>query len=272
MIRIADETGVTARRASRRQFMKAALTATVVAAPPHQPSAQQAKPGLRVLAAGSALHGLRPAAAQFERENGIAVAVATDHGHNIRKHTLDGSADADVILVPTEWATEVASAGRADGSTLVAIGAVRFGAVVREDAPRPDLSSMDALRRSLVSASSVLLTLAPTGDHMMKVIERFGLTTTIAPKLKRFDTATLLNKFIAEQPDKGVLGFGPSTEILAWRSKGVAWGGPVPDEIQIVLPYSAAMLSRAQVEPARKFLAFLASAPGRKHFLDSGVE
>ena len=60
--------------------------------------------GLAVLAAGSALHGLRPAAAEFTRDSGIAVAVSTDHGHNIRKHALAGEAKADIVLVPTEWA------------------------------------------------------------------------------------------------------------------------------------------------------------------------
>jgi len=234
--------------------------------------AQQATNGIKVLAAGSALHGLRPAAALFTRETGIAVGVATDHGHNIRKHALAGEADADVVLVPTEWADEIIAAGRADKATLMPIGAVRMGAAVRADAPRPDVATMAALRQTLVAASAVLLTLAPTGDHLMKVIERLGLTATVAPKLKRFNTATLLNKHLADNPDKGAIGFGPATEIHAWREKGVAWGGPVPDEIQIVLPYSAVMLSRAQAEPARKLLAFLASPPARKHFLDSGVE
>ena len=131
---------------------------------------------------------------------------------------------------------------------------------------------MDALRRAFVSAEAVLLTLAPTGDHLMKVIERFGLTATVAPKLQRFDTATLLNRHLAENGTPGAIGFGPATEILAWRGKGVEWGGPVPDEIQIVLPYSAVMLSGAKAEPAKRLLAFLATAPARKHFTDSGVE
>ncbi len=227
---------------------------------------------LKVLAAGSALHGLRPAAAAFAKETGIPVQVATDHGHNIRKHALAGETDADVVLVPTEWANEIVSAGRADKTTLIPIGSVRMGAVARADASPPDVSTMDALRRALTSADVVLLTLAPTGDHLMAVIERMGLTATVARKLKRFDTATLLNKHLADNPDKGALGFGPATEILAWRGKGVIWGGPVPEEIQVVLPYSAVMLSRAPSEPARRLLAFLATPPARKHFLDSGVE
>ncbi|MBX9825088.1 MAG: substrate-binding domain-containing protein [Xanthobacteraceae bacterium] len=228
--------------------------------------------GLKVLAADSALHGLRPAAAQFTRESGVAVAIATDHGHNIRKHALAGEAQADVVLVPTEWAEEIVAAGRADKSTMLAIGAVRMGAVIKTGAPRPDVASMDGLRRTFVSAEAVLLTLAPTGDHLMKVIERFGLTATVAPKLQRFDTATLLNKHLAETGTSGAIGFGPATEVLAWRGRGVEWGGPMPDEIQIVLPYSAVMLSGAKTDGAKKLLAHLATAPARKHFTDSGFE
>ena len=228
--------------------------------------------GIKVLAAGSALHGLRPAAAAFTRATGIAVQVATDHGHNIRKHALAGEAAAHVILVPTEWANELVAAGLADKATLISIGAVRIGAVVRTDASPPDVSSMDAFRRTVASADAVLLTLAPTGDHLMAVIDRLGLTANVAAKLKRFDTATLLNQHLADNPGKGAVGFGPATEILAWRGKGVAWGGPVPDDIQIVLPYSAAMLDRGHGEASRQFLAFLATAEARKHFLDSGVE
>ena len=93
------------------------------------------------------------------------------------------------------------------------------------------------------------------------MIDRLGIAATVAPKLRRFDTATLLNKHIADNGTDKTLGFGPATEIIAWRGKGVDWGGPVPDEIQIVLPYSAVMLSGAQAEPSKKLLAFLATAP-----------
>ena len=155
---------------------------------------------------------------------------------------------------------------------MVPIGAVRIGAAVRADAPKPNISTMPALRQALASAETVLLTLAPTGDHLMQVIERFGLTATIAPKLRRFDTATLLNRHFAESAGPGALGFGPATEIFAWRERGVAWGGPIPDEIQIVLPYSAAMLAGARAEASRALLTFLTTPPARRFFLASGVE
>ena len=262
--------------AMSRRGLLAAAAAGAMSALPGPAGAQHAggpaRKGLKVLSAGSTLYGLRPAAAQFSRESGIPVLVATDHGHNIEKFTLAGTADADVVMIPNAMLAKVTAAGMV-GSDPVAIGAVRIGAAVRNDAPRPDITTMDALRRSIASANSVLLTLAPTGDHLLQVIERLGLASAVAPKLKRFDTATLLNKHLSENPGPGALGFGPTTEILTWRGKGVTLAGVVPDEIQIVLPYQAAILKRTQAnEEARSLLAFLTTPAARKHFLDSGVE
>jgi hypothetical protein len=116
------------------------------------------------------------------------------------------------------------------------------------------------------------LTNAPTGEHLAHVMLRIGVENEVKPKLKRFDTATLLNKYIAEHPHAGALGFGPTTEILTWRGKGVMLAGTLADAIQIVLPYQAGMLKHTQsAESARKLLAFLATRPARKHFHDSGV-
>ena len=229
--------------------------------------------GLKVLSAGSTLYGMRPAAADFTRSTGIAVAVATDHGHNIEKFALGGTADADVVVIPTAMMAKLTAADRADTSSLIEIGAVRIGAAVHDKAPRPDVTRMDALRAALLSAKEVLLTNAPTGEHLAKVIAQIGIEAEVKPKLKRFDTATLLNKYIAEHPDAGALGIGPTTEILTWRGKGVTMAGTLPDAIQIVLPYQAGLLKRTQsAENARKLLAFLATPPARKHFHDSGVE
>jgi hypothetical protein len=58
-----------------------------------------------------------------------------------------------------------------------------------------------------------------------------------------------------------------------WRGKGVAWAGAIPDEIQIVLPYSVAALTQSRAgEPARALLRFLATPDARRHFIASGVE
>ncbi len=263
---------------SRRGFLFTMAAAGATSALPDTAAAQSApspatSQGLKVLSAGSTLYGIRPAAEAFTRSAGIPVAVATDHGHNIEKFALAGSADADVVVIPTAMMAKLTAADRTDKASLVEIGAVRIGAAIHDKVRKPDVSRVDTLRNEMLAAREVLLTNAPTGEHLAQVIVRMGVENEVKPKIKRFDTATLLNKYIAEHPDAGVLGFGPTTEILTWRGKGVTMAGTLPDAIQIVLPYQAGMLKRTQsADSARQLLAFLATPAARKHFHDSGVE
>ena len=114
---------------SRRVFLSGAVTgaagAWAAAAGAQQSSTQARGRGLKVLSAGSALYGMRPCAELFTRNSGIAVEVATDHGHNIRKAALRGEADADVVLLPTDWIGEIVAAGLADRDTVIRRGAHR---------------------------------------------------------------------------------------------------------------------------------------------------
>jgi molybdate transport system substrate-binding protein len=229
--------------------------------------------GLEVLSAGSTVYGLRPCAEMFARDTGIPVHVATNHGHSIHRAAMRGEAEADVVALPADMIAALAAAGLADKETTVAIGAVRIGAAVRADAPRPAVATLAGLRQALLAADAVLLTSAPSGEHLTKVIGRLGLADAVAGKLKRFETSTLLNRHLIEDAGAGAIGFGPATEILSWRGRGVAYAGVIPEEIQVVLPYAAAMLVRAQArEPARALLAFLATPAARALFLASGVE
>jgi molybdate transport system substrate-binding protein len=228
---------------------------------------------IKALSAGSTLYGLRPCAEIFARDSGTPVDVATDHGHSIHRAALRDEVDADVVVLPSDMIASLIAAGLADAKTVIAIGKVRIGAAVRADAPCPDVSTMATLRQALTTADAILLTLAPTGDHLMQVIARLGLTDAVARKLQRFATSALLNRHLVESAGPGGIGFGPATEIKSWRDKGVVYAGAIPDEVQVVLPYSAAMLTRTQArERVRALLAFLATAEARRHFLASGIE
>ena len=168
---------------------------------------------IKVLTAGSTLYGLRPCAEIFARDSGTPVDLATDHGHSIHHAALRGEADADVVVLPSDMIAALIAAGLADADTAIAIGSVRIGAAVRADGPRRDISTMAALRQALMDADAVLLTLAPTGDHLMQMIARLGLTDAIAGKLQRFATSSLLNRHLVESAGPGAIGFGPATEI-----------------------------------------------------------
>ncbi len=222
---------------------------------------------LRILSAGSTLHGLNACAELAARALGTDLVIATDHGHNILDAAKRGAANADVVLLPADMVDELA--GKNLVRDPVALGAVGIGGVVRAGVHAPDISSMVALRVALVAADAVLLTRAPTGDNLLEVIARLGLRDEIGAKLLRFDTASKLNVHLAARKDRA-LGFSPETEIRA--GEGVAWIGEVPAEIQIALPYAAAMVAgTAAPEAARRFLDFLRTPAAREAFARSGV-
>lgn len=220
---------------------------------------------LRILSAGSTLHGVRACAALPASPGPCE--IATDHGHNIIEAVKRGDANADVVLLPADMTGTLASLGLVRGKAM--LGTVGIGGVVREGSRVPDISTMEKLQAALRGADAVLLTRAPTGDHLLDVIARLGLADTVMPKLARFDTSTKLNLALAGRSDNA-LGFGPETEIRA--GKGVQWIGDVPEEIQIALPYAAAMLTNTRQEDvAARFLAFLESAEARAAFAKTGV-
>ena len=64
---------------------------------------------LRVLSAGSTLHGLRACASLAAQAVGGKVAIATDHGHTIRDEVLSGTAQADVVLLPADMIDALAA-------------------------------------------------------------------------------------------------------------------------------------------------------------------
>lgn len=220
---------------------------------------------LRILSAGSTLHGVRACAALAASPD--AFEIATDHGHNIIKAVKRGDARADVVLLPADMISALAALGFVRGKTM--LGTVGIGGVAREGSRVPYISTMENLRAALHEADAVLLTRAPTGDHLLDVIGKLGLTDVVTRKLARFDTSTKLNLALANRRDNA-LGFGPETEIRA--GKGVRWIGDVPDDIQIALPYAAAMLTTTgEPEAAARLLAFLESAEARAAFAKTGV-
>ncbi len=222
---------------------------------------------LRILSAGSTLHGVRDCAALGAQAVGIEIDVVTDHGHNIRDALQRGGTTADVVLLPANMIAVLSAKNLLQES--VALGTVGIGGVVRESEHVPQIATMAQLRDALTAADAVLLTNAPTGEHLMGVIAKLGLRDSVAGKLLHFDTSTKLNIALAAGSGNA-LGFGPETEIRA--GKGVRWIGDVPMEIQIALPYAAAMATGTmQADAARRFLAFLATPAAREAFAKTGV-
>jgi molybdate transport system substrate-binding protein len=223
--------------------------------------------GLVVWTAGSTLPGLRAAVAAA----GLAgIDIRTNHGHLIEQDCLQDRLDGDIVMLPNAMIAKLEAAGKI-GAERLPLGIVPIGAALRTGLAVPDVSTLDAMKEAIASADRIALTLAPSGDHLMGVFDRLGILPQVEAKLVRFDTSTMVNEHMAASDDP-VLGFGPATEIIAWRNRGIAYAGPLHETIQMALPYSAAVLAQARNQAAAvRLLEHLDMADARASFRDSGV-
>src|SRR5437870_4184394 len=107
---------------------------------------------IRVLSAGAVEPGLRAAVAAFQKQSGHTVNIAFNTAPEIRKRIGGGEA-FDVVIAPPAALDEFAGAGKV-ATDRVNLGRVGLGVAVRPGAPVPDISSGDALKRSVLQADS----------------------------------------------------------------------------------------------------------------------
>jgi molybdate transport system substrate-binding protein len=176
----------------------------------------------------------------------------------------------DVVILPSEALSELENnritlaAGRRD------LGAVGIGIAVAAGAPLPDVSTEDALRRTLVAARSVTFmdpTRGTSGRHVDEVVlPRLGIRDAVRAK-------TVLGEggMIGEKVARGEaeLVFQQMTELIP--VPGIRIAGPLPASLQKVTVYAGAVSANARApEEAARLLTFLVSPAARAVFAEKG--
>jgi len=225
---------------------------------------------IKVLSAGAVEPGLRAAAVAFEKQSGHQVTIAFNTAPEIRKRIKGGDA-FDVVVAPPAALDEFAGAGKV-AAERVSVGRVGLGVAVRPGAEVPDISSTDALRRSVLQADSVVFNRASTGIYLEDLFKKMGIYEQLLPKTTRYADAGAVMEHVLKGKGREI-GFGPTTEILLHKDKGLKLVGPLPAEVQNYTSYSAApMTPAADAEIARAFVRFLGSPEGRALLVAAGVD
>jgi len=223
---------------------------------------------IKVLSAGAIEPGLRAAAAAFKKQSGHDVNITFNTAPQIRKRV--GSGDAfDVVIAPPAALDEFAGKVAAD---RVDVGRVGLGVAVRPGAPVPDISSAEALKRSALQAESIVFNRASTGIYLENLLKKMGIYGEVEPRTTRYADANSVMEHVLKGKGREI-GFGPVTEILLHREKGLKLVGPLPPEVQNYTSYSAVpMTAAANAELAGVFVRYLGSPEGKALFVAAGVE
>jgi len=226
---------------------------------------------LRVISGGGAQSVLQRLAPQFETTTGSKVQLEFAVVGAIQQKLTAGE-KPDVLLLPAPLLDTIERASAFRARSRVLIGRIGIGIVVREGASVPDVSTVDAVRTTLLHARSVVFPspkLTPSGAHVLRVFEQIGIAREVQPKI------TFRNAI-----DGGVnlvrdgeieLGFFLVTEILP--ATGVTFVGTLPAALQSYVVYVAALSGDStEIDTASQFVEFISGARQREAWNAAGFE
>ena len=197
-----------------------------------------------------AVHDLAP---QFERASGHKLSIRYGTAAFLQRD-MEASENFDVTVVPAPSIAAVAKAGKLDISTRSDIAHSRIGIAVRKGAPKPDIGTVEAFKRTMLNAKAIAYaTVGTSGVHFIAVCERLGIANEVKAKSK-----TLPGGVLAEFVVKGEaeLAIQQISELLP--VEGVELVGPFPAELQLVTTYVAATGATSREGAAGKaFIQFL---------------
>jgi molybdate transport system substrate-binding protein len=164
----------------------------------------------------------------FDRANGVTTTVdfgATNH----TLASMRAGATADLVIATASAIDALAADGKIIQGTRTDLATAGIGACVRAGAPRPDISTVDVLKRTLLAAKSISYSKAgQSGIHMAKVIHDLGIADIVNAKAK-INESGLVGEVVLR--NEAELGFQQASEILA--VKGVDLIGLLPDAVQL---------------------------------------
>ncbi len=222
---------------------------------------------INVLSGAAVEPGLVAATDIFRKRTGNNVKITFATTPEIRRLFGAGAAP-DVVIAPPAALDELAKSGKVDGATRVSLGRVGVGVVIRDGAPKPDVSTTDALTRAVLDADSIIYNRASSGLYVEELLQRLGLAAQIQTRTTRYTGTDMIEPLINGKGKE--IGFMPVVQILNWRGRGLQLVGPLPADIQNYTIYAAE--SAPKSEGGRAFVHFLGCSEAKGIFASAGIE
>ncbi len=214
---------------------------------------------LEVLISGGFSGPYKQILPQFERSTGIAVTslsgASQGSGPKTIKAQLAAGASPDVVILSREGLSELMAAGKIQPGSDVDLATAPLGAAVPTGIPKPDISTVPALKQSLLKIKSIVVPGSTSGIYLTtEVFPHMGIADQITVKVtERGSEATAL----LAAKEVGIA-IQPSSELA--NVPGIDYIGPLPKEVQLIQTFAAAIVKDAKhSESASKLIQLLSS-------------
>jgi molybdate transport system substrate-binding protein len=227
---------------------------------------------IRVFSSGAPAGVAKQLAAKFGQESGNRVLFTVANPAVIQQKLAAGETP-DIVILPVPIIESLERAGVLRPGSRVDLARVGVGVVVREGAPLPDISSVEAVRKLLLAARSIVYPDpaggGQTGPALARMIAQLGVEDAVKPKLTLRQAITGGVELVARgQVEIGMFNI---SEVLP--VKGVALVGPLPPQLQSYIVFAAAVhAGSAAPSPAQAFIEVMSAPAAREHWKAGGLE
>jgi molybdate transport system substrate-binding protein len=208
---------------------------------------------------------------QFERQSGHKVEYIFAVMSALRDRLAAGE-KADVLVMPTN----ILDGYQRDGAVLArhraTLGLVSINAVVRNGAPKPDLSAPEKVKQAILGSRAITHATpgaTPSGTHMGKLIEQLGIADAMKGRIIHRPALEGGVQLVAS--GEAEIGFYPKSEVV--NTDGLTVAGPLPSQIQLTTIYGAAVTTAsAAPDSGAAFIAFMTDPAHRAAWAHAGFD
>ncbi len=150
--------------------------------------------------------------------------------------------DADVVILVRASLDDLVARGRVARGSAVDLVDSRMGIAVRKGAPKPDISTSDAFRQTLVNAKSIVYSISASGVYLTtEVFPKLGIADQMKPKSRMMNGTPVAIEVAAGRAE---LGFQQISELMP--IEGAELVGPIPAPWQRITVFSAGIAAKAK--------------------------
>jgi molybdate transport system substrate-binding protein len=201
---------------------------------------------------------------KFERATGHKLAISVAAGLGVAVLRVQGGETVDVVIILREGIDSFVKDGKAAAGNVTVVARTRgLGVAVRKGAPKPDISSPEALKRTLLAAKSITYSNPAggggSGIHFAKVLDRLGIASEMKSKtvFPPGGGGAGLGIFVANGGAE--IGVHQFHELIPVA--GIELVGPLPGDLQETNVLSAAIMTGAKDAKASKALVDFLRTP-----------
>lgn len=230
-------------------------------------------PQLIVLASSATMGAFQTLSADYEKRTGVRLVAqlapsAGNAPHSIANR-LARQEPADVVLLSRQALERLIKEGHADADSRIELGKAFIAMAVPAGMPKPDISTMETFRQTLLDASSIAYSDSSSGLYVSRVMfNQMHIAERLQGKSQMI-SAEPVGDVLAR--GEAQLGFQQLSELK--QAQGIQIVGLIPDQAQQMTLYCGAVASHSShPEDARALLDYLASTEAAAVIRASGLE